>query len=135
MAETNSLSWPNLFDVARNRVAVCEDNISVVNRTRLLFLTEPTELYNNPGFGLGLKRWMWQYNSENTKAQIKDRMKEQLRDYEPCSIPDETQFADGLLFTGSTDEDPTHDLDHLKMTVAVTTTFGKTAEVSLNVEQ
>ena len=74
MANTTSLSFPNLFDVARNQVSVTEDVQSVVNRSRLLILTEPTELYNNPDFGVGLKRHIWQYNNDNQKAIIKDRI-------------------------------------------------------------
>lgn len=61
---TNSLSFPNMFDVARNKVGVISDNESIVNRSRLLILTEPTELYHNPDFGVGLKRHLWHYNTE-----------------------------------------------------------------------
>lgn len=132
MYMTNSLPFPNMFDVARNRVGVIEDNISVVNRCRLLFLTEPTELYNNPNFGVGLKRHLWQYNTENEKAIIKDRMVEQLRIHEPSCDADKTTFVDGLLFTGA--ETPSHHQEHnkLKMTVAVQTVFGDSLNVSLN---
>ena len=56
---TNSLAWPSMFDVARNKVSVIEDNQSVVNRSKLLILTDPTELYMNPNFGVGLKKYLW----------------------------------------------------------------------------
>ena len=52
MAETTSLAFPNMFNIATNQVSVIEDTTSVANRTRLLILTEPTELYNNPDFGV-----------------------------------------------------------------------------------
>ena len=68
MASTSSLAFPQMFDVARNTVGVIEDNESVVNRSRLLILTEPTELHMNPDFGVGLKRYIWQYNTDNQKA-------------------------------------------------------------------
>lgn len=131
MAETTSLAWPKMFDISGNRVAVMEDGPSVVNRTKLLILTEPTELYNNLNQGVGLKQYLYQYNTDNTKAIIKDRIVEQLRLHEPCVVPDETSFADGLIFTGS-NEDIKQQYSSLKMTVAVETTFGDTLNVSLN---
>ena len=68
MAETTSLSFPNMFNLSNNRVAVDEDLKSVTTRSRLLILSEPTELYNNPNFGVGLKRHLWKYNTENERA-------------------------------------------------------------------
>lgn len=135
MASTNSLAFPYLFDVSRNVVSVAEDTASIVSRARLLILTEPTELHMNPTFGVGLKRHIWQYNNENQKAIIRDRIIEQLRLHEPCVKADETQIADGLLFTGSSDSNQiTQDHNRLKMTVALTTVFGDSAEVKLNNE-
>ncbi|MCM1226425.1 MAG: hypothetical protein NC320_03240 [Clostridium sp.] len=125
---TNSLAFPNMFNIANNCVGVLEDNMSIVNRTRLLIMTEPTELYNNPDFGVGLKRHLWQYNTENEKAIIKDRIIEQLRLHEPCCDADKTQFADGLLFSGG-DELSSQEPNKLKMTVAVQTIFGDKLEI------
>lgn len=125
---TNSLAFPNMFNIANNCVGVIKDNISIVNRTRLLILTEPTELYNNPDFGVGLKRHLWQYNTENERAIIKDRIIEQLRLHEPCCDADKTQFADGLLFSGG-DELSLQESNKLKMTVAVQTIFGDKLEI------
>ena len=133
MATTNSIAFPNMFDVARNTVSVLEDARSIVNRSRLLILTEPTELYMNPDFGVGLKRYIWQYNQDNQKAIIRDRIVDQLRKHEPCVSADDTQIADGLLFTGSGDT-VTQSYNELKMTVALVTIFGDKAEVTLNNE-
>lgn len=133
MAETTSLSFPKMFNVSGNQVAVLEDSQSVVNRTRLLILTEPTELYNNPNQGVGLKRYLYQYNTDNQKAIIKDRIVDQLRIHEPCVVADDTQFADGLLFTGDSTSIE-QEYNQLKMTVAVKTTFGDTLNVTLNNE-
>lgn len=130
MASTTSLNFPNMFDVSRNKVSVLSDAESIVNRTRLLILTEPTELYMNPEFGVGLKRYLWQYNTENQRAQIGDRIKEQLRLHEPCVDPNGTQLSDGLLFTGT--PDVAHDHNRLKMTVALSTIFGDNMEVTLD---
>lgn len=131
MANTTSLSFPNLFDVARNQVSVTEDVQSVVNRSRLLILTEPTELYNNPDFGVGLKRHIWQYNNDNQKAIIKDRILKQLRMHEPCVEVDKTVVSDGLLFTDDITK-PAQEYNQLKLTVMLLTKFGDTAEVKLN---
>lgn len=129
---TSSLSWPNMFDIARNRVATMEDNTSLVSRSRLLILSDPTSLYNSPDFGVGLKKYLWQYNNENQKAIIKDNIVEQLRLHEPYCIPDETQFADGLLFTGDNDNYSAQEYNRLKMTVAICTNYQDMVEVKLN---
>ena len=74
------------------------------------------------------------YTSSNIYI-IKDRIKEQLRLNEPYSIPDQTQFADGLLFTGGTEPDfSAQEYNRLKMTVAVKTTYNDTAEVVIENE-
>lgn len=133
MSKTNSIAWPNLIDVSRNRVSIVEDNVSIVNRSKLLILTEPTELYNNPDFGVGLKRHLFQYNNENQKAIIRDRIVEQLRLHEPCVDPDQTTFADGLLYTGSQDSASlAQDANRLKMTVGLSTIYGDSINVQLN---
>lgn len=135
MANTTSWQWynGNIFDVARNQVAVMEDNTSVVSRTRLLILSDPTSMYNDPDFGVGLSRHLWQYNNENQKAIIKDRIVEQLRINEPYVTPDDTQFADGLLFTGGTEPDySAQEYNKLKMTVGLHTTYGTETELTLN---
>lgn len=133
MATTTSLGFPAMFSVATNQVNILEDNASVVNRCRLLILTEPTELYNNPDFGVGLKRHLWQYNRPNEKAIITDRIKEQLRLHEPCSIPDKTTFSDGLLHTGvGQDISALDKMSKLDMTVGIVTTYGDTLKVDAN---
>lgn len=131
MAHTTSWAFPNMLDPARNKVSTLEDNASIVNRTRLLMLTDPTELYNNPRFGVGLKRYLWQYNNDNTRAIIQDRIKLQLNEYEPCVDAESTQFSDGLLFSGDT-MNTAQSFNQLKMTVAVQTIYkdNLTIEVS-----
>ena len=125
---TSSLAFPNMFSVTHNVVNVLEDDVSVVNRCRLLFLTDPTALYNSPEFGVGLKRYLWQYNTENTKAIIKDRMKDQLDQFEPSVIAEDTTFGDGLL--DSTDRHI--DNRTLEMTVGLRTTYGNIVSVDTN---
>lgn len=127
---TNSLAWPSMFDVARNKVSVIEDNQSIVNRSKLLILTDPTELHMNPNFGVGLKKYLWQYNTANQKERIKDDIVSQLRLHEPCSIIEETQISEGLLFTGTSDVETTKDTQQsLKMTLTIKTTYGSTLNI------
>lgn len=125
MLRTNSIAFPNMFDVSRGCVQVVSDNASIVNRSRLLILTEPTELYNEPNFGVGLKRHLWKYNTPNEQAIIKDRIVDQLRLHEPCVDADKTSFADGLLFSGSEDRKVSSDnYNQLKITVGLHTVYG-----------
>lgn len=131
MAYTNSWAWPNIFNVSQNQVNIVEDNRSIVSRTRLLILSEPTSLFNSPDFGVGLKRHLWQYNTQNQKAIIKDRIVAQLKLNEPSVLPEKTQYANGLLFTGSPSDDMNQDYNQLKMTVAVVTNYNETLEVTV----
>lgn len=128
--QTSSLNWPNIFDVSRNRCAVAEDNASIVSRTKLMILTEPTELYMNPSYGVGLKRHMFKYNTENEKALIKDRIVAQLKLWEPRVDADKTQFTDGLLYTGDINTIG-QDYNTLNMTISLMTTYGDTVTLEL----
>ena len=130
MARTNSWAFPNLINPTQNRINIAEDNVSIVNRTRLLMLTEPTELYNNPTFGVGLKKYIFQYNNANVRALIQDDIKEKLRIFEPCVNADQTSFADGLLYTGG--DDQSENPNHLKMTVGLKTIYGDDLSIKLN---
>lgn len=134
MAKTTSLAFPNMFDIATNQVGVIEDGDSVANRTRLLILTEPTELYNNPDFGVGLQRHMWKYNNEAERGLVKDRITEQLRLHEPCVYPEKTQYTDGLLFSEADAQNSALDANRLALTVALQTIFKEEAKIELNSE-
>lgn len=134
---TCSWQWSkgDIFDIAHNQVAIVEDNTSVVSRTRLLILSDPTSLYNDPDFGVGLRRHLWQYNNDNQKAIIRDRIVAQLRLNEPSVVADDTEFSDGLLFTGGSSPDfSSQEYNRLKMTVGLHTTYNETLEVKLNNE-
>lgn len=126
---TNSLNFPQMFDVARGRVVVIEDTKSIANRSRLLMLTNPTELYNEPEFGVGLSKYLWQYNSPNVKPLIRDKVAEQLDMYEPMCYASETEYADGLMFTGDNDSIPNP--RKLEMTIGIHTKLGTTADIDL----
>lgn len=133
MAKTNSWAWPNMINVAQNKVALYEDNKSITNRSKLLILTEPTELYNEPNFGVGLRKYLFTYNTENQKSIIQDSIKKQLELHEPYCIADETEFIDGLAYTGRQDEvSKFTDINKLEFTCAIKTVYQSTAEVELN---
>lgn len=134
MAKTTSISFPNMIDVSRNKISIVTDNASIVNRTALLLLTDPTELYFNPNFGVGLKRYLWQYNTDNTRALMKDRIRVQLNLHEPRVDAEATSFADGLLVSGS-DENRLGVIDNanrVELTVGLVTTYGDRLTVELN---
>ena len=130
MPNTESLHWPNLFDVSRNRMNVANDAQSITNRVKLLLLTEPTELYNEPAYGVGLKKYIGRYNNDNTLAMLKDNIIEQLRLWEPCVIPEKTEVQRGLLYTGDTSGFD-HDHNHLKITVSLKSKYGDDLTVEI----
>ena len=120
MIET-AFSFPNIFDVARSKVNIYTNTRAIVNRVKLLMLTEPTELHMVPNFGLGLRKYMFTYNNDNTIALIRDKLIEQLRLWEPSVIPEETKVERGLQYTGGDTEESAVDINHLKLTVTLTT--------------
>lgn len=133
MSKTSSISFPKMFDTTRNMVSVKIDNDSVVNRTRLLLLTDPTSMYNSPEIGVGMRKYLWQYNTENTKAMLQDNIREQLRRYEPCVDADTTVFIDGLIFSEEESAiQQTVDFQQLKFTVGLHTIFGEDIEIGLD---
>jgi hypothetical protein len=91
-------------------------------------------LYNAPNQGVGLRRYIGRYNTENTRAEIKDKIVEQLREYEPCVIPDKTEWADGLVFTGQPN-DPRIKPHKLEMTIALRTIYDSTASVAISLDE
>lgn len=130
--KTNSWSFPNIFNVAQNKVAILEDEDAIVSRDRLLILTEPTELYNEPQQGVGLRRYLWQYNTKNVQTMLMDRVKEQLRTYEPYVDADKTQYTEGNLFTGSSNPDIAQKYNRLELTISLETAFGSTVDIDLS---
>ena len=127
---TNSINFPNMFDVARNTVAVIEGTASIANRVKLLILTEENEMYNSPQFGVGLKRHLWKYNNENEKAIIRDRVVEKLRLYEPCCLPEKTEYVDGLVYTETDPSDM--DANKLNMSLILYTMYGEPLNIDMS---
>ena len=96
-----SISWPNMFDVARNKVNLYANEQSLVNRIKLLILTDPTELYMEPNFGVGLKKHIFKYNNDNVIALIQDELIQQLRLWEPGVIAQDTEVTRGDNYSWS----------------------------------
>ena len=133
---TSSWSWPNIFDVARSKVNLYNDTKSITNRVKLLLLTEPTELYMNPRFGVGLKKFLFRYNSDNVVALIQDQLIEQLRLWEPGVIAEETtvvrnnpRTSEDLLGTSVPEK-----MDTLDLTVTLVTSRMKTVSFTITDE-
>lgn len=122
-----SWSWPNLFDISKGEVNLYRDTRSIVNRVKLLLLTEPTELYMCPNFGVGLKKFIFKYNNENVVPMIRDKLVEQLRLWEPRVIPEDTKVERGLKYTMDPNKPLNrHSLNELELTVTLTTSFMQT---------
>lgn len=129
----SSWSWPNLFDVSRNKVNIYSGTQSIKNRVKLLLLTEPTELYNEPRFGVGLRKHIFKYNNDNVIALIKDELIEQLRLWEPGVIPEETTVERGP----SHDWDPSRlgttsaEMNTLELYISVKTVYLQTVDLTI----
>lgn len=94
-----SIAWPNIFDVSRSKVSLYSNEKSLTNRIKLLLLTEPTELYMEPNFGVGLRKHMFKYNNDNVIAIIQDDLIEQLRLWEPGVIAEDTKVERGPKYS------------------------------------
>ena len=133
MANTTSWNFPNIFNVAQNTVSVKEDEASIANRVRLLILTELTEVYNDVNQGVGLKKYIGRYNDINVRTELKSKIIEKLRMYEPDVIADKTLWSDELEFTNTDNNiDTGTNTDRLNMTIALQTVYGTVVTVDLS---
>lgn len=132
MANTTSWNFPNLINVSQNTISILEDEDSIANRDKLLILTEPTEMYNDSQFGVGLKRYLGTYNNDNTLKEIQDRIANKLRMYEPCVDVDKSLSSQGLLYSGSNSDHIVQTNDDLELTIALSTIYGTQVEINLN---
>lgn len=126
---TNSWSFPNMINVTQNKVSLVDDYNSIKNRISLLLRTEPTEVYGDPEYGVGLKRFMWQYNNSNTAAIVKQRIVDQITRYEPQVDPQSITFVDHDESNGV--RSVRQDANTLHLTVLMKTVFGDEIEVEV----
>jgi hypothetical protein len=64
---------------------------------------------------------------------VQNNIKDQLELFEPSVNADQTQFKDGLLFTGgNVDTNTVKDENQLKLTVGLSTIYGDELIVKLN---
>lgn len=131
----SSMSWPNMFDVARGKVSLYTDARSITNRVKLLLLTDPTEMHMNPNFGVGLRKYMFTYNNDNTVALIRDNLVDQLRLWEPAVVPEETTVTRGSSESTVEGQLSTKEaeLNHLKLTITLTTAYAD--QISFEIDQ
>lgn len=115
----SSFSFPNMFDVSRNKINLYTDARSITSRVRLLMLTDPTELYMCPDFGVGLKKYLFTYNNDNTIALIRDKLIEQLRKWEPSVQADQTKVTRGLDYTETDSAGSAANINKLSLTVTL----------------
>lgn len=136
---TQSIAFPKMFDVTRNRVNAYQGNRAIINRDRLLILSNPNELYNEPDFGVGLPKHLWKYNTANTKAMIQNNIKDQLDKHEPCVNAPDTSFADGLLYTdsdaGSNVDNVLDKSQKLKMTIGLSTIYEDRTQLTIDLSE
>lgn len=130
----SSFSFPNLFDVSRNKVNLYTDSRSIVSRVRLLMLTEPTEMYMCPDFGVGLKKFLFTYNNDNTIALIRDKLIEQLRKWEPSVQADQTKVTRGLDYTELDSESTAGSINKLSLTITLTMNNMQTVSFGISAE-
>lgn len=130
----SSWSWPNLFDVSRNKVNLYNGTQSIKNRVKLLLLTEPTELYNEPQFGVGLRKHIFKYNNDNVIALIQDELIEQLRLWEPGVIPEETTVKRGPNHQWDPNnlQTTSAEMNTLELLISVKTVYLQTVDLVIN---
>ena len=128
-----SMSWPNMFDVARSKVNLYSNERSLTNRIKLLLLTEPTELYMEPNFGVGLKKHIFKYNNDNVIALIQDELIEQLRLWEPGVIPEKTVVKRGPKYNWNPEtwESVSDRMNILDLQISVTTNYGRVIDMNI----
>jgi hypothetical protein len=67
---------------------------------------------------------------------FKIKIKEQLKEHEPCVDSEKTQFADGLLFTGEPNvENISNNPNELKMTVGLQTIYNDRVDVAIDLSE
>lgn len=126
---TSSWSFPNMINIAQNTVGVAKDTNSIHTRVSTLLRTEPTELHMNPEFGVGLKKFMWQYATPETRALVKQKIIEQIARYEPCVDPKSIEFieddVDSMQVTN------VQSVNALHLTVVMQTRYGDTVNITI----
>lgn len=134
---TSSLKFPDMFDITHNSVKTLEGNQAIVNRDRLLLLSNPNELYNNPNFGAGLSQYLWTYNTPNTRAIIEQNIKDQLALHEPDVDAEETQFSEKLLSSNNVNAyDTVNEYENeFNMTVGLHTKYADDTALDLNIDK
>lgn len=124
--DTCSFAFPNMFDVAKNTAAIVKDKESILSRIRLLLLTEPTEMYGEPDFGVGLRGFLFRYNTDNILPEMRGRIITQLSKWEPDVIAERTELERNVNSEESISN------NSLNLTLVVYTVFGDQLAIDLS---
>ena len=73
---------------------------SIAQNLKHLCLTSPGERVMDPQFGVGLKHFLFEMNTEQTKAEILHRISEQVQRYMPFIALEDINITDSISETG-----------------------------------
>lgn len=128
---TSSWNFPNMINIAQNSIGILQDSNSIKNRLALLIKTEPTELFMNPEFGVGLKQYMWQYNNDTMRPIIEQKLTDKITQFEPSVIPESIEFKqthDASITDATVTQE---DANTFNITIVMQTNYGDTIEITI----
>lgn len=64
-------------------LTILADKRLIANNLRQIIFTNPGERVNNPSFGVGIERYLFEPNTFTTKRQIEDAIRQQVALYLP----------------------------------------------------
>lgn len=128
---TSSWNFPNMINIAQNSIGILQDSNSIKNRLALLIKTEPTELFMNPEFGVGLKQYMWQYNNDTMRPIIEQKLTDKITQFEPSVIPESIEFKqthDASITDATVTQE---EANTFNITIVMQTNYGDTIEITI----
>lgn len=128
---TTSWNFPNMINIAQNSIGILQDSNSIKNRLALLIKTEPTELFMNPEFGVGLKQYMWQYNNDTMRPIIEQKLVDKITQFEPSVIPESIEFKqthDASITDATVTQE---EANTFNITIVMQTNYGDTIEITI----
>lgn len=120
-----------MINIAQNSIGILQDSNSIKNRLALLIKTEPTELFMNPEFGVGLKQYMWQYNNDTMRPIIEQKLVDKITQFEPSVIPESIEFKqthDASITDATVTQE---EANTFNITIVMQTNYGDTIEITI----
>ena len=96
------------YKTHKDLISMAEQNL------KMLVLTSPGERVMDPDFGIGLRRVLFEQNVPNLKAELRQRIDEQINKYLPY-----IKIADLQVFSPAPAEDPTA-IDNTSLKISLT---------------